>query len=37
MTSLDFDKVNPATGPVYRGCGARDTIAVEILSIKIED
>lgn len=38
VTSLDFDKVNPATGPVYiEGAEPGDTIAVEILSIKIED
>lgn len=38
MTSLDFNRVNPATGPVYvNGAKEGDVLVVDLLDIEIED
>src|SRR5699024_320307 len=38
MDSLDWDHINPATGPVYvEGAKAGDVLKVEILEIELEE
>ena len=38
MTSLDFSRVNPATGPVFvEGAKKGDVLVVDILEIEVED
>ena len=38
LTGLDFNRVNPATGPLrIEGVGAGDTLVVQVLSIDVED
>lgn len=38
ITSIDFDRVNPATGPVYvEGAEEGDVLVADILEVKIED
>ncbi len=38
VTSLDFDRVNPATGPVFvEGASVGDVLVVDLLDIQVED
>ncbi len=38
VTSIDFDRVNPATGPVYvEDAKAGDILVVDILDVQVED
>ena len=38
LDALDWDHINPATGPVYvEGAQAGDVLKVEILDIELED
>ncbi len=38
VTSIDFDRVNPATGPVFvEGASKGDVLVVDILEIDVED
>lgn len=38
VSSIDFDKVNPATGPVYlEGAKKGDVLVADILDIRVED
>ena len=38
LSGLDFDRINPATGPVrIEGVGRGDTLVVQVLSINMED
>jgi amidase len=38
VTSLDWDHINPATGPVYiRGVKAGDVVRVDLLEVKVAD
>lgn len=38
ITSIDFDRVNPATGPIYvEGAEEGDVLVADLLEVKIED